>query len=387
MASLWNTMLIAGAFNVVNGYHVVETKMTWTAASAYCSDNFGTTLATFTTDAEASELRALMDASSQNTFWFGLNDLASEGTWVFESGYDCGGNCDSMKEWDSGEPNDNGNNEDCALFWPSGTTFKMNDGWCSSVLAFICDEAATTTDPTTDPTVEPTEFHCSTHGCDDLTVCDAVSGECKRDCDVLHIDEFLTDCSVEWESQETTIATLTADIATNTASINGKDADIATNAAGIATNTESINGNDADIAANAADIATNTQSINGNDADIATNAANIATATATGNDNAADITSLETRMDSVESKLVDIQLVLDKLEVFGAHSSFGNVDALKAADLVEDGSLTAISLSGKDLVIVSMLAVNAVLITSMAIVCCRKQHKFAKYQAVSIASD
>jgi len=83
-----------------------------------------------------------------------------------------------------------------------------------------------------------------------------------------------------------------------------------------------------------------------------------------------------------------IQQVLDRLEeVNGAHSAIGNVDVPSAADLVDDGSWTAMSLSGKDVVIVGMLAVNAVLITSMAVVCCRKQRKLAKYQAVSIASD
>ena len=74
-------------------------------------------------------------------------------------------------------------------------------------------------------------------------------------------------------------------------------------------------------------------------------------------------------------------------EANGAHSAIGNVDVPSAADLVDDGSWTAMSLSGKDVVIVGMLAVNAVLITSMAVVCCRKQRKLAKYQAVSIASD
>ena len=137
-------LLIAGSFNVVNGYHVVETSMQWAAASAYCSDTFGSTLATFTTDAEASELRALMDASADTHFWNGLNDIASEGTWVFESGYDCGGNCDIITQWNSGEPND-ANGEDCAEFWASGTTFNINDLSCSKSRSFICDDVVTTT--------------------------------------------------------------------------------------------------------------------------------------------------------------------------------------------------------------------------------------------------
>jgi len=199
-----------------------------------------------------------------------------------------------------------------------------------------------TMDPTADPTMEPTEFHCATHGCDELTVCDEVTGECIRDCDVLHIDEFLTDCSLEWDSRATTINTLSSDIATNT------------------------------------------EGIASNDADIATNAANIAAVVGTASSNDADIATLETRMNSVESKLVDIQLALDKMGVFAAEAAVGNVEGLRATDSVQNVAWT---LNGKDVIVAMMAAINIVLITAMAVMCCRKQGGIPKYEVVSICSD
>jgi len=400
-------LLVAGSLNVVVGYHVVETTMHWADASQYCSDHFGSTLATFTNDDEALELRGLMDASSQSTFWIGLNDIASEGTWVFESGYDCGGNCDSLKEWrqSSNEPNNSGGKEHCGHLFLLGTetTFSMNDAVCAwgAGKAFICDDAPTTTDPTSDPTAGPTQFHCATHGCDDPLVCNTETGECERDCDVLHIDDFLLDCSAEWDSNTASssamaasiatntadIATVTASAATNAVAVEKNTASAANNAAAITTVTTSANTNAAAIATNTADIAAVTGSAATNSAVISSNAADIATNSNSIASNVASIAALETEGNSVESRLSAIESTLSRMAIVSSHSAMGDVDAMTAADLVEGGSWTAVSLSGKDVVIVGMLAVNAVLITSMAVVCCRKQRKLAKYQAVSIASD
>lgn len=90
------------------------------------------------------------------------------------------------------------------------------------------------------------------------------------------------------------------------------------------------------------------------------------------------------QMEVVSNRLSAIEKALGPKAVVSAHSSISDVDVPTAADLVDAGSWTA---SGKDVVIVGMLAVNAVLIASMAVVCCRKQRELQKYQAVSIASD
>jgi len=298
--------------------------------------------------------------------------------------------------------------------------------------------APTTAPPTTasPTTAAPTTFHCETHGCDDQLVCDASTGQCQRDCDIFLIDDFLTVCSAEWSSNEaavtritssvatnaadiatvsasaatnaedietvtTSAATNAADIATNTADIVTVTASAATNAADIATVETSVTANAADIVSNAEDIATNiasaatnaadidtvTTSVTTNTADIATNAADIAANTASAASNAEDMTAVETRMDAVESSLSDIEAVLSRMAVLSAHSSMGNVDASAIADVVDDGSWTAVALSGKDVLIVAMVAINVVLLTAMAFVCCRKQRGFEKYRAVSISSD
>ena len=54
--------------------------------------------------------------------------------------------------------------------------------------------------PSSAPSEAPTEFHCVEHGCDDpQLVCDESSGECIRNCGVFHVDDFLRDCSAEWD--------------------------------------------------------------------------------------------------------------------------------------------------------------------------------------------
>jgi len=226
---------------------------------------------------------------------------------------------------------------------------------------------APTTPPTTPapPTPAPTEFHCATHGCDDKLVCNAATGICQRNCDILHIDDFLIECSEEWDSNTAASTAMATSIATNTANIATVTASAAANAVSAATNSASISANDVAITsvtttanANAAEITTHTNSI-------ASNAANIAT--------------LQTEGSSVESRLSAIESTLNQLSYLSAHSSMGAVDATTATDLVNHGSWSTMTLSGKDMVIVGLLAVNVVLITSVAMVCCKKQREMEKY--------
>jgi len=252
--------------------------------------------------------------------------------------------------------------------------------------------------------------HCAINGCDDQLTCNAETGECQRDCDILHIDEFLDQCSSEWDSNaaalaamDTSITTNTADIATVTASAATNTADIAansaliasneaaitsvtntanTNTASIATNTANIAANAASTTTNAADIAANSNSIETNEQGISSNSADITTNKNSIASNAASIAAIETEGISVESRLSAVESTLSRLAIVSAHSAAGNVDA--ATDLAQSGSLTV---GAKDVAIFTLGAVNLVLLTSMAVVCCRKQRGSAKYEAVSIASD
>ena len=63
--------------------------------------------------------------------WIGFNDLASEGSWVWQNGDDA-----SYTNWGSGEPNNSGD-EDCAHPYDSGA---WNDHRCSGLsTGYICE--------------------------------------------------------------------------------------------------------------------------------------------------------------------------------------------------------------------------------------------------------
>lgn len=65
---------------------MIEQSSTWSAAKFYCSQEYGTTLATITSDEDASELLSLT-TSRDDAVWIGLNDRDSEGEWEWSSGY------------------------------------------------------------------------------------------------------------------------------------------------------------------------------------------------------------------------------------------------------------------------------------------------------------
>lgn len=63
--------------------------------------------------------------------WFGYNDRASEGSWVWETGESV-----SYTNWGSGEPNNSGD-EDCAHLYDSGV---WNDHRCAGLATgYICE--------------------------------------------------------------------------------------------------------------------------------------------------------------------------------------------------------------------------------------------------------
>jgi len=134
----------------------VSQSKNWADANDYCSTTYGTTLATVRDAAEMDAVESLFSSIGGN-LWIGLNDLSSEGTWVWVSGWDCEGDCD-LDWWHSGEPNNSGD-EDCAEVW---TTYSTNDMSCSASRYFVCDGYSVmgpTTAPTAAaPTAEPTTF-------------------------------------------------------------------------------------------------------------------------------------------------------------------------------------------------------------------------------------
>eukprot|EP00485_Elphidium_margaritaceum_P019848 CAMPEP_0202726192 /NCGR_PEP_ID=MMETSP1385-20130828/184485_1 /ASSEMBLY_ACC=CAM_ASM_000861 /TAXON_ID=933848 /ORGANISM="Elphidium margaritaceum" /LENGTH=760 /DNA_ID=CAMNT_0049392407 /DNA_START=105 /DNA_END=2383 /DNA_ORIENTATION=+ len=113
--------VIASLARAQSYIYVGDQPKAWQDAEAYCSSTYGTSLASWSTDAEAEEIQAL----SPTVVWVGLNDLQQDGVWQFSDGsVDClamstNGCAQVFNYWNSVEPNgDSGTNFDCAAHVP-----------------------------------------------------------------------------------------------------------------------------------------------------------------------------------------------------------------------------------------------------------------------------
>ncbi|KAH0629615.1 hypothetical protein JD844_011826 [Phrynosoma platyrhinos] len=69
----------------------------------------------------------------QTTVWLGLSDTKTEGTWLWVDG-----SLQGLKYWKHGEPNNTGDNEDCAVLYREG---KWNDIPCDREVHFVCERS------------------------------------------------------------------------------------------------------------------------------------------------------------------------------------------------------------------------------------------------------
>ncbi|XP_035696437.1 perlucin-like protein [Branchiostoma floridae] len=74
---------------------------------------------------------------SGSNVYFGLTDLAQEGTFVWEDGTPLTG----WKNWSPGQPDDYRSVEDCAHWWGS-YGYKWNDRSCSDSDYYVCEVSA-----------------------------------------------------------------------------------------------------------------------------------------------------------------------------------------------------------------------------------------------------
>jgi hypothetical protein len=117
-----------------HSYLVCSIYKKWTQSRNYCTAPArGYYLATVNNLAEQD---MLLDALSayDNSFWIGLNDLASEDnfTWV-------NGESATFRAWNWGEPNNSGN-EDCVeMNWAGDGIHDWNDAKCNLKRYFLCE--------------------------------------------------------------------------------------------------------------------------------------------------------------------------------------------------------------------------------------------------------
>jgi len=361
MFSMMTTFLAAWIHSAMGQqrFYYYATSKNWNDANNYCISAHGTSLATITNDDDANEINGMISGST----WIGLNDISSEGTWVWASGYACpGGTCnaDNFNYWGGGQPDNYNQNEHCAVFRTWGD---LNDAGCGSSIPFICDgdNYGETPSPTGAPTTEPTS-------------------EPTRNCDLLDIDEFLTDCSVEWDNAGNVMSTMATSIETNAASITAGATAIENNAASIGSNAASIASNVASIQSNAESIGSNTESIAVGATSIASNTESIGKNTAAIASNAASIQSNA----ALENRIAALEHIMDQLDVNHAAAKYspGNVDVVAPVSGMSDG----INLTVKDIGILVLMAMIMVMIAIMVITC-KRQSGRRKYQVVSVGSD
>jgi len=239
-----------------------------------------------------------------------------------------------------------------------------NNGAIDEVRIFLQTVSAVATpDPTSMPTMEPT-----------------------KDCDLLHIDEFLLDCSSEWEGARQMMEGVYSAAVTNSQNIASNAANIANGTAVIATNADNI-------ASVASSVATNANNIASATAIVSTNADNIVTVTASAATNAEDISAVESTVATLKSKVAELESILDQLGVNSAanaaapmhyaHAGAWNVDEPAG---MADGAWNVLTVTGKDLGIAVLAVINMIMIAVMVIACKRSGGR-TKYLPVAVGSD
>ena len=97
-------------------YEVINTRMTWSEAKAYC-ENLGGYLATVESQEEYNKVLELASASGRKVLWLGAQKNSNQ-TFEWITGETFG-----YSFWLSGEPNNEGGNENCLVM------FQVNGQW------------------------------------------------------------------------------------------------------------------------------------------------------------------------------------------------------------------------------------------------------------------
>ncbi len=118
--------------NAGQTYFLCTDFLPWTGARDACG-KLGAKFVSITSAAENAFLVNATGAISKEKWWIGLNDRSSEGTFVWDSG-----EAVTYKNWHSGEPNNQGN-EDCTQLWRY-TDGTWNDEPCASAFRYVCEQ-------------------------------------------------------------------------------------------------------------------------------------------------------------------------------------------------------------------------------------------------------
>ncbi|CAH1272703.1 TLL1 [Branchiostoma lanceolatum] len=117
-----------------------DTLKTHGDAKAACAAEDGATLAIVKDQATLDFIASLQNQQADGiaNVYIGLNEITSEGNYVWEDGSDIG----NFHPWEPGQPNNYRGNEDC--FWMTGPSnanpHTWNDITCSSLAGYVCQK-------------------------------------------------------------------------------------------------------------------------------------------------------------------------------------------------------------------------------------------------------
>merc|ERR1712083_368125 len=139
-ATISNILVTSGVSRT--SFVVTDQSMKWSDGNAYCSDKYGSSLATITDDEEAQLLLDLTDTGVDA--WIGLNKL--DGDWAWASGYACDNDdCSTLAYWIPGQPDSAKAEQNCAwIGWGSNLgVHKLVDNshntGCNTKKRVVCD--------------------------------------------------------------------------------------------------------------------------------------------------------------------------------------------------------------------------------------------------------
>ncbi|XP_040909696.1 C-type mannose receptor 2-like [Toxotes jaculatrix] len=114
-------------------YKYIATRMSWADAELHCVSERANLVSIHSLD-EQNFVKSLIKSfdPAQGFTWIGLSDTQKEGRWMWSDGCAV-----KFTSWNSGEPNDDLGNEDCA-HKNFGTHLKWNDKPCSDSYSFVC---------------------------------------------------------------------------------------------------------------------------------------------------------------------------------------------------------------------------------------------------------
>ncbi|XP_058863031.1 hepatic lectin-like isoform X10 [Acipenser ruthenus] len=107
-------------------YYFSKKRANWHKAKESCNSK-NASLAVISSNQELDYLKSRIGSTH---YWLGLSDSETEGSWKWLDGRPV-----EKRFWNSGEPNNAANNEDCGIL----TSSKLNDIPCSSEEHWICE--------------------------------------------------------------------------------------------------------------------------------------------------------------------------------------------------------------------------------------------------------